>query len=512
MASKRLLGAVFLPALLAVVPSASAEPAVDGSPGDTAASITDTLSPDSQRRARAYTQAGQKRLDAGNTEGAIRAFQQALQADPNGAETYFRLGLALKTYGAVPMAIRVLRSYIRMDSDQQQVEQAQQVIRAFGMDPPTSPADALRASGYIGAEACADCHPVKYEGFSQTAHHLTSRPANAETINGSFAGEHAFMWTRDPNLWFEMNERSDGLYQSANTWVDNDLRQQSERFDIVIGSGKIGQSYLYWRGDRLFQLPISHSAATGQWINSPGFRDGEAFFERQIVPRCLECHTTYFQSLQHGKNIHGKGAFMLGISCERCHGPGGEHANFQRLTPESDQAPHIVHPGELKPQQLIEICAQCHSNTGSPKQAPFAFRPGGSIFDYFEQQNPEEKAQDGVHAANQVGRLAGSKCFEESEGMTCITCHDPHTLERGNTQLFSSRCLQCHEAQVCAMGPELGAAIRDNCIDCHMPRRRDKQTQFQSASDLESPLMPDHRIAIYAEATQQFLKRQAATD
>ncbi len=46
----------------------------------------------------------------------------------------------------------------------------------------------------------------------------------------------------------------------------------------------------------------------------------------------------------------------------------------------------------------------------------------------------------------------------------------------------------------------------------HMPRRRDTQTQFQSASSLESPLMPDHRIAIYPEATQQFLKRQAAPD
>jgi hypothetical protein len=92
--------------------------------------------------------------------------------------------------------------------------------------------------------------------------------------------------------------------------------------------------------------------------------------------------------------------------------------------------------------------------------------------------------------------------------MTCISCHDPHSFERGNKPLFSERCLACHEVDVCAMGPELGREIRDNCIDCHMPRRRDTHTQIQSASGgLESPLMPEHRVGIYPDATQLFLSR-----
>ena len=506
---KSSLGLVLLPVLLVVAPPAPrAEDGVSIAGGDTA-SIGDTLSTEANRRAGAYTLAGLERLEAGDSEGAIRALQQAMQANPNHAESYFHLGRALKSYGAAPMAVRVLRSYIRLGDKPQLVEQAQEIIRTFGLVPPESPAQALQASGYIGAEACASCHPVKFEGFSQTAHHLTSRPANAATIDGSFVGDLAFMWTRDPNLWFEMSQRPDGLYQSAQTWADNQLGQQSERFDIVIGSGKIGQSYLYWRGDRLFQLPVSHSADTGKWINSPGFRDGEAFFERPIIPRCLECHSTYFQSLQHDKNIHGKGAFMLGISCERCHGPGAAHASFQLQSGAADEARYIVHPGGLEAQQLIDLCAQCHSNTGAPLQDPFAFRPGAALGGHFA---AAQESEDGVHAANQVGRLAGSQCFQKSPAMTCITCHNPHELERGKTKLFSDRCLQCHQPEVCAMGPELGGAIRDNCIDCHMPRRRDTDTQIQSPSDLESPLMPDHRIAVYPDATQFFLERQRETD
>lgn len=477
---------------------------------EAAISARDTLSADRQRRAAAYTQLGRMRFDARDGDGAVRAYQRALQTDPNYAETYFQLALALKAHGAIPMTVRVLRTYIRIESDSARVEQARDMISSLGLRPPLSPAAALRKTGYLGAEACGECHPAKFKGFRETAHHQTSHLANAETIHGEFLGDRAVMWTRNPNLWFEMKTRADGFYQVANSLSNGTLQEQAERFDIVIGSGKIGQSYLYWQGDRLFQLPVSHYSENDQWINSPGFRDGEAFFERPIIARCLECHSTFFQSLQHGKNIHGRSAFALGISCERCHGPGAQHADFHNQLDDAPAQETITHPGQLAREQLIDLCAQCHSSTGAPQQPPFAFRPGDALADHYAEDAGE---QAGVHAANQVGRLAAAKCFQQSEDMTCISCHNPHEFERGNTQLFSSRCLQCHEVDVCAMGPELGPAIRDNCIDCHMPRRSDHKTQIQGASDgLEFPLMPEHRIAIYPQATQRFLERQKNQD
>ena len=360
-------------------------------------------------------------------------------------------------------------------------------------------------ASYIGPAACQACHQDKYEGFVQTAHHLTSRLPDSHTIAGDFSPDKAAMWTRNPNLWFEMSAGDDGFYQTANIWEDNRLKQHSERIDIVTGSGKIGQTYLYWRGDRLYQLPVSYWAASDKWINSPGYLDGQAVFDRPVGPRCLECHTTYFTAESYERNIYGQDGFMLGISCERCHGPGAEHAAYQRRHPGGKETPHILHPGDLTRQRSIEVCAQCHSGPGIKRGLPFTYRPGEPLGQYIEPEPYDVQNSIGVHSNNQVARLSLSTCFKESDDMTCVSCHNPHAPERGDRQLFSQRCLECHNSESCGMAPELGAAIEANCIDCHMPQRGDKTTRVQGTKGIELPMMPDHLIGVYPDATRLFI-------
>jgi hypothetical protein len=38
---------------------------------------------------------------------------------------------------------------------------------------------------------------------------------------------------------------------------------------LVTGSGEKGQTYLYWRGNQLFQLPVSYWTELREWVNSP---------------------------------------------------------------------------------------------------------------------------------------------------------------------------------------------------------------------------------------------------
>jgi hypothetical protein len=365
-------------------------------------------------------------------------------------------------------------------------------------------------ASYIGPEACEPCHQDKYEGFVQTAHYSTSRLPAAHSIAGSFAPEDATMWTRNPNLWFEMSARDDGFYQTVNIWDNNQLHEHSERIDIVTGSGKIGQTYLYWKGKHLYELPISYWAASDKWINSPGYLDGQAVFNRPVGPRCLECHATYFEAESYERNAYGQGEFMLGISCERCHGPGAEHAKNQRLNPDGAGAPYITHPGDLSRQRLIEVCAQCHSGPGIMHGLPFTYRPGENLNKYVEPEPHDVQNKIGVHSNNQVARLSLSTCFQQSEDMTCISCHNPHAPERGERALFSARCLECHIVEDCGMEPELGHDIGDNCIDCHMPGRHDATTQVQGSSGIDLPTMPEHLIGIYPDATQLFMAQRAA--
>ena len=92
-------------------------------------------------------------------------------------------------------------------------------------------------------------------------------------------------------------------------------RTRTERLELVIGSGGKGQNYLFWRNDELFQLPVGYSTVLHHWINSPGYRDGSANFDRPIVPRCLECHAGYFDSTFPGtdSNLYDTKNYVLGI-------------------------------------------------------------------------------------------------------------------------------------------------------------------------------------------------------
>ncbi len=399
-------------------------------------------------------------------------------------------------------------SMLESAETKQSEESAQQVSSDFSNESSDFSSE---LASYIGPEACKSCHEEKYQGFIQTAHHITSRLADRHSISGDFDPEAATMWTRNANLWFEMSAREDGFYQTANIWENNELREHSERMDIVTGSGKIGQTYLYWKADRLYQLPISYWAASGKWINSPGYLDGQAIFNRPVGPRCMECHATYFAADSYQHNVYDQERFMLGISCERCHGPGADHANNQTSHPEGTAADFIIHPGNLARQRSIEVCAQCHSGPGIKRGLPFTYRPGQPLNNYIEPEPHETQNKIGVHSNNQVARLSLSTCFQQSDDMTCVSCHNPHVPERGKRALFSEHCLECHNSEECGMEPQLGHAISDNCIDCHMPERQDKKTRVQSANSIDLPTMPDHLIGIYPDATQIFMQQQRAT-
>ncbi len=92
-----------------------------------------------------------------------------------------------------------------------------------------------------------------------------------------------------------MDARRDGFFQTGVLGTPPDAISITERFDLVIGSGRKGQTYLYWKEDQLFQLPVSYWTEVGSWVNSPGYGDRTLDFSRPVVPRCLECHASFFE-------------------------------------------------------------------------------------------------------------------------------------------------------------------------------------------------------------------------
>ena len=141
---------------------------------------------------------------------------------------------------------------------------------------------------YTTSQKCMSCHKDIYESHLNTAHHLTGQPASEESIKGSFEkGKNTYSYT--PSILLSMEKRDSGLFQVA---YFKGEEKKAMRFDMVIGSGVMGQSFLTWRNNQLYQLPITYFTAANQWSNSPGFPNDRVLIDRPATSRCLECHVS----------------------------------------------------------------------------------------------------------------------------------------------------------------------------------------------------------------------------
>lgn len=355
----------------------------------------------------------------------------------------------------------------------------------------------LSVADLVGAQECLDCHADRAT-YLTTAHYLTSSLPSASTIAGSFEDGEQVLRTSNPDLRFRMQPASRGFVQTAVTGSAPDTTVRSERFDIVIGSARKGQSYLYWQGDLLFQLPISYWTELDSWINSPGYREGVANFSRPIAPRCLECHTTYFASRPDMVvNRYDTSNFVLSISCEKCHGPGREHGERQRSWTAKLRGSAIVNPATLTRDRQVEVCALCHSGDGRQMAPAFSHVPGEPLNEYLVPAPVLPGDEVDVHG-NQVARLAASRCFQASGTMTCSTCHDVHAPQRDITA-FAASCLQCHQVESCGLFPERGNAIADGCVDCHMPNLPSRTVVSSHEGRQVQPRVRSHWIKVYTD-------------
>lgn len=365
---------------------------------------------------------------------------------------------------------------------------------------------------YAGEASCASCHKNIYDSFLTTGHHLTSQNADSGVIKGSFEpGKNVYAY--NVNTYVSMEKRDSGYFQEEH---QNGAASTAERFDIIIGSGIRGQTYLTWKNHNLFQLPVSYLSSIHQWVNSPG-ADNSILLNRAIKSRCLECHSTYANKIAtdfNGQEEFASNQLIYGITCEKCHGPGAKHVEYQTQHPQETTAKYIVNPRTFTRQQSLALCRLCHGGRMNPFKPAFSFSAGNKIQDYFIINDMVNNARLDVHG-NQYGLLSESKCFKNSATLTCISCHNTHDSERGNVALFSQRCMTCHNKEhntFCKIdtkliGPARTAFLSANCIDCHMPDQASKIITMQTADStkMKAALLRSHFITVYPDATKRYL-------
>jgi Carboxypeptidase regulatory-like domain len=177
----------------------------------------------------------------------------------------------------------------------------------------------------------------------------------------------------------------------------------------------------------------------------------------------------------------------LNITCERCHGPGSEHASSEDIL-------KIIQPQYLTAKASNEVCGQCHGSHSGKSEYPMGihkypynkrvenlvghgyFVPG--IYDlddfYFNNDKPSinntwkegtyNTWPDMIHARAHSMQLSELKRSvhgnNQNQKLTCSSCHDVHSLDGGPASLVVSGydyknaaynnntlCLACHSGE-----------------------------------------------------------------
>ncbi len=359
--------------------------------------------------------------------------------------------------------------------------------------------------GYIGTESCLECHADIVATHLETAHHHSSSKAEPGNIKGKLNAQDHPVELIDVRLDIVADEN--GVYQVT---TPKSVREKAHRdtLDLVIGSGVKGQSFLTWKQDRLFQLQASYYTPTDSWINSPNFPDYN--MERPVTDACLKCHVTFAQTAEPSgqSNRYLKERLILGIECERCHGPAEKHVVYHRKNKTAASGKYLVAIDSLSRQKRLDICIQCHSGLRGQqiKGNPFSFVAGEDLSTYsrnYYSGKPQNELD--VHG-NQYGLLQSSQCFRESPAMDCATCHDPHQKQRGDTEHFNQKCMACHNPGTtsCSRDPSIHNTMGNNCVACHMPLSPSKTMKVRlSEEGNEIPVyIRTHLIAVYPDNTR----------
>jgi len=347
--------------------------------------------------------------------------------------------------------------------------------------------------GYVDAAVCAGCHRQAAEGYGRSGMARSFgavRGAEAAAVpTGQF---HHDLTEQD----YAVSRRDGRLFLRRSTMgYDGKPADVLEaELNYWIGSGNHARGYVSGLGPgKLVELPLTwYSAGGGHWAMSPGYDlPFHAGFSRKITYGCLFCHAGY-PDLPPGTDSYDggwkfPGRLVEGIDCQRCHGPGEAHVEAvkQGRTLESVRAA-IVNPGKLDPQRGMEVCLECHLETttlrlpGSLRnygRGTFSYRAGEplAVSILFFDRAPGSGQEQRLEFAGEAYRMRLSACFRESRGtLTCSTCHNPHDIPRGEAaaRFYAGICQGCHRVAVARLVETGKHPSSQDCVACHMPKRR----------------------------------------
>ncbi|WP_394148084.1 Ig-like domain-containing protein [Shewanella atlantica] len=432
--------------------------------------------------------------------------------------------------------------------------------------PPQPP---VAEAEYVTAQTCKTCHTNIYNEWKDTRHAQDYRTLYTDDPNKTIEkiipeldwGTEAEPITHTikfkPNNQITTYKGDDGKYYATLIDQVDAANSQTYRIDgISATTSKQFVSYDYpqksadpqdaiglmmpfaWYNDGNAQWFSSFYTGSVFWnndgslkkmddIHTNGVPVSEELHRMSWENQCMQCHTTnsiitgWEKTENYGKggvpgmlvssaNMHS-GDVEDGISCEKCHNAGSNHAT-------SMNADDITNPGKMTLQQKNDSCIQCHQmskhhdlhlysqlykfvldDEGNPTtEVGEQFKVGDKVLD-FTTFDPTGKwiGTDRIKGQkNTVLEFNSSK--HAAIGLACVDCHDPHSMEiKAPADDPEKLCQSCHADK----GADHKMAIHDmvgaTCMDCHATAIGSTATMWDNGTHDFKVISPTESLANY---------------
>ncbi|HKZ55256.1 MAG TPA: multiheme c-type cytochrome [Anaerolineales bacterium] len=268
------------------------------------------------------------------------------------------------------------------------------------------------AAEYVGSQTCSGCHGELDETFKKSGHAWKLNPV----VDGQ-PPDYPFTELAGPPEGYTWDDISYviGGYSWKARFVDKSGY-------IITGADADATTQ--------YNFPNPYLGKEAGWVK---YKAGE----KEVPYDCGSCHTTGYNPEGHQDDMPGiVGTWAEpGITCERCHGPGSQHAaNPRGVTLAVERDP--------------ELCGACHRRGGVE-----AVNAKDGFIEHHEQY---EELFQSKHVA-----------------LDCVLCHNPHTLvvqlRQEAVQTTRTACENCHFRQARYQDSQIHPNVA-TCVDCHMPR------------------------------------------
>jgi len=376
-------------------------------------------------------------------------------------------------------------------------------------EPPIATDRPLKAAhgGYVGSEACINCHPQEHDSWYHSYHRSMTQPASAASVVGNFDDVTLTFGKTSLHLTHDEDEFLAEI-QMPVPYGDTERIVHSVRPIVMTTGSHHQQSYWFSLDDTtrgVAILPFAFLIDHQRWVPRQSIflrpRSRVTQYEAGLWNQnCIKCHST--GGLPRANHfIDGNSVYSdrmdtqvaeFGIACESCHGPGERHCRINRdplrryrhhLGDLPDDS--ISNPERMPHRLASQVCGQCHGifdfytheSWSRWNRNGYSYRPGDDLtssrirfyvncsgtedmegISGWHGSDPKLFWSDGMPrtSGREYNALVRSACFEKGT-MSCLSCHQMHqdttdsrdVTEWANDQLHdgfrrNAACVTCH--------------------------------------------------------------------